>query len=392
VTPENLLPTAPPAELPGESPGETMEELFQARPPPPINPPDPAETDLARELVPAVLWRAHLQRVTGVMVFASGPDSREVFFEEGVPVSVRSTLSGDHLEEMLLRRGLVDRAAYAEARVRGLDQPRSLAAHLVERGVLRPEELFPVVRRHLEECLHALFEWKEGTVRFSPGHVPDAEKVRLARPMAALIMEGIRRKFLLPRLQQAIGGPSSLVAPVSVERRSGIFPDPSAFGFQPAEREIFRLVNGLRPIEEMVFLTGQEAAAVYRVVLAGLVTGLLVVTVKGLRGGGEDAEDSQERRLEIARRRVLGKHELLNKSNYFEILGVSAESTPYEIEEAFRTLQREFHPMHFAHPLLQELLPKLELIRRTIEEAFEVLSDDFLRESYRKSLADARRS
>jgi CheY-like chemotaxis protein len=363
-----------------ESPKIT--EMFLPAPPPAARAPEPEEAALDRERAPALLWRLFVQQVTGSVRFSSGGDVKEVFLERGVPVAIRSSQTADRFEELLYREGLIDREAYAEARVKGLAQARALAAHLVERGFLRPEELFPLVRRHLEECLFGLFEWTGGEARYQEKQARDQDKVRLARPLASLIMEGIRRKYLLPRMVHELGGPSSLLAPVPSGDRAPLAPDAAGLGLAAPEREVLRLVDGLRPIEEIVFLSGRDETAVYRVLLAGVVTGLLAVAVQGLPG----PEASVQRDLDVRRRRLLAKFEQLNHASYFDILGVPAEATPYELQAAFERMRREFHPVHYAHPALRELGAKLDILRRTLDEAEDVLGDELLREGYRQSL------
>jgi len=376
------LPRAPTAEpAPAEAP-----DLFAPAPPAELKAPDPDQADLSKERVPALLWRLHLQQVTGAVRLASGGDSKEIFLERGVPVAVRSSQTADRFEELLYREGLIDREAYAEARVKGLSQPRPLAAHLVERGFLRPEELFPLVRRHLEECLIGLFEWTAGEARYLEQQARDADKVRLSRPVAGLIMEGIRRKYLLLRMAHELGGPSSLLAPVPAGDRSPLAPDAAALGLSGMEREVLQLVDGLRPIEEIVFLSGRDEATVYRVLLAAVVTGVLAVAVQGLPGTGPGPEAAVLRDVEVRRRRLQAKFEQLNHGSYFDILGLAEDATPYEIQAAFERLRREFHAVHYAHPALRELAPKLDVLRRTLDEAEDVLSDELLREGYRQSL------
>jgi CheY-like chemotaxis protein len=379
------VPVGAPQTEAGEAAGE--DDFFAPDVVPELSAPHPEQADLSGEMVPAVLWRFYLQNVTGLVTFTSGKDSKEVFFENGIPVGVRSSQTADRLEEVLFREGLIDRAAYAEARIKGIAQPRALAAHLVERGLLKPDELFPLVRRHLEDCLLGLFEWAEGSTTYSRQFAPDAEKVRLARPLPSLILEGARRKFLLHRMIQVLGSPASLLAPVPSEDRSPRAPQLSDLGFMKEEREVLNLVNGLRPIEEIVFLSGQNATTVYRVLLACVVTGLLGVAVRGVRGGDEGADEALQRNLEIGRRRVEAKYEQINHASYFEILGVNPGATTYEIDAAYKRLVREFHPMNFAHTELRDLQDKLEVIHRTLDEAHEVLADELLREGYRQSLS-----
>ncbi len=369
----------------GELAGE--EDFFVPDMLPEFSAPDPEHADLGGEMVPAVLWRFYRQAVTGRVVFRSGGDTKDVFFENGIPIGVRSSQTVDRLEEVLFREGLIDRAAYAEARIKGIAQPRALAAHLVERGLLKPDELFPLVRRHLEDCLLGLFEWTEGSTSYEKQYALDAEKVRLARPLPALILEGIRRKFLLRRLVKVLGSPASLLAPVPSEDRSPRVPRLAQLGFLKEEREVLNLVNGFRPIEEIVFLSGHNATTVYRVLTACVVTGLLAVAVRGVRGGDEDADETLQRSLEIGRRRLEAKYEQINQASYFEILGVTEEATTYEIDAAYKRLTREFHPMNFAHTDFKNLQTKLDAIHQTLDEAHEVLADELLREGYRQSLS-----
>ena len=368
--------------------GSDRRDFFEPAEPPEAHPPETESWDLSEEMVPAVLWRLYCQQVTGMVVFQSGADSKEVFLERGVPIGVRSSQTADRLEEMLFREGLIDREAYAEARVKGISQPRALAAHLVERGMLRPEELFPLVRRHLEFCLLGLFEWREGSTRYEPRHAPDAEKVRLARPMAGLLVEGIRRKFLQPRMMSELGGPSSLLATIPPEDRSPFAPKPGEMGLTNAEREVLRLVDGMRPIEEIVFLSGQGVSTVYRVLLAAVVTGLVAVAVRGLSSGPDDPTETRKRAMEISRRRLESKFEKINRGSYFEILGVSEQATRYEIQAAYDRLIREFHPVNFSLQGLKDLAGKLEIVQRTLAEARDVLSDELLREGYRAALKE----
>lgn len=379
----NLDPSEPTLE---EEPGRHIDELFQPKPAPQYKPPEPASSDLSSEAVPFLLWRLHTQKVTGKVLVRSGSNTKALFFEDGIPVGIHSSLAHERLEELLLREGLLDRAAYTEARVKDLTSPRQLAAHLVERGWLRANELFPIVRRHLEEGVITLFEWDTGSVIFEADLIPDMEKVRLPRPLAASIMAGIRRKFLLERLIHELGGPASLIAPTSKEKRSAVTPDSEALGLTRQEREIFHLVNGLRPIEEIVFISGCDAVLVYRVLFAGIVTGLLTVLVKGIRPS-EGESEAREREFAIGKRRIEAKLEHVSRGSYFDILGVPESASPYEIEQAYQRTTREFHPGQFAHPSYQNVASQLALIRRTLDEAYDVLSDDVLREDYRRSLS-----
>jgi len=194
----------------------------------------------------------------------------------------------------------------------------------------------------------ALFEWDEGAVTFEPDLIPDGEKVRLAKPFATLIMAGVRRKFLLERLTRELGGPASLIAPTPKEKRLAATPDSEALGLTRQEREILRLVNGLRPIEEIVFISGARPWWCIEYCTRGNNR----ITDRFGQGTsyGRRRSETLQRELAIGKRRIEAKLEHVNRGSYFDILGVSEKASPFEIEEAYQRVSREFHPVQFAHP------------------------------------------
>jgi len=200
-------------------------------------------------------------------------------------------------------------------------------------------------------------------------------------------MEGIRRKYLLERLVTELGSVASLLAPVPTEDRTDKTPAVGDMGYSRAEMEILNLVNGMRPIEEIVFLSGQKVATVYQVLLAATTCGILAVVVKGVGGATGIGEDSIQKSLEISRRRIEAKLEQVDHASYFDVLGVTPSATPYEVEEAYKRLSREFDPLNYSHASLSDLNDKIDTIQKILEDAHDVLSDNLLREGYRQSIS-----
>ena len=372
----------PKAATPGEENAGAEEELpsvFVEPPRPLFRPPQPQEAQLRGESTSELFWRFFRQKITGAVLFTNAGTQKTVFFENGLPVGMQSNLIFDRLEEFLLRESLIDKQIYAEARIKALSA-RSLAAYLVERGLLSAEEFFPVLRRHFLESLLSLFEWQEGNCSFAEAYAPEGEKLQLGRGPAWLVMEGIRRKYSPERLLHELGGPATLAAPVPVES----WPvKPGEVGLLPEERQALSLVNGSRTLEEIVFQSGQNEEVVYRTLLGASILGLVVITARGLAG---EKEEQVRNRLQALRRRLEHKFAQLDKVSYFELLGVSPQANTYEIEQAYRRLRREFHPAAYSHPQLADVAPRLQALIAALEEAHDVLRDELLRESYRASL------
>jgi hypothetical protein len=88
----------------------------------------------------------------------------------------------------------------------------------------------------------------------------------------------------------------------------------------------------------------------------------------------------------LRRDRALAKWDQVCEGDYFEVLGVPRDATSYEIRRAWERLRREFQPEACDPPLRDELGDKLREIAEVIDEAWRVLADDELRDSYRAHL------
>ena len=318
------------------------------------------------------------QRTTGRIDFASENHKKTVFFERGAPVDAYSSQVFDRMEEYLYRDGKITRAQYQEVRVKGLRNPRRIGAHLVTAGHIKPTELFTVVRGHLREVVVGLFEWEEGTYQYLPERAEEDDRVMLRTDPRALITDGIRRKFLMPRLMDLVGAPSSLLAP-----KKDATPDTDALELSKEEQQVVRLLDGTRSIEDLVFSTGLSAHRVYHVLAALLAAGYAEIRVRGIEGVGEDGTSASDA---IDRQRLKDKAEQVRKLDYFQILGVPQAATPYEIDRAYERIMHEFQKIRFSEAVQRELATELLEISSVLEDARQVLRNEGLRDAYARHL------
>jgi DNA-binding response OmpR family regulator len=362
-------PVAAPAALPRPPPRPLAAGMVAPAPPEGIF--DPVQ-DVATVL--AMLWQ---QQVTGRVDFTSQGRQKTLFLERGLPVDGYSTQTFDRIEEYLLRENRITRAQYQEVRVKGLRGPRRVAAFLATEGYLKPEELFGAVRGHLQETVFGLFEWEEGAWVYVPERSAEQDRVALDADPRALVLEGIRRKYLLPRMLAKVGGPSSIVT------RRGEAGDLEALRPSAAEREVARLLDGTRSLEDVVFSTGQEPLTVYHLTCALCALGLAEVIVRGLEGaaraGGENGEV-------IDQGRIKDKLEQVRSLDYFTMLGVTRTATPYEIDRAYEHVRGDFHPARFSQGVQEGLRDELSEIEQVLGEARLVLRDERLRDAYARHL------
>ena len=143
------------------------------------------------------------------------------------------------------------------------------------------------------------------------------------------------------------------------------------------------MLDGTRNVEDIVFSTGMEPLAVYQV-LAGLLTlDLVQVLVRGNEGYSLDGSSSAD---VLDRRRLEDKVEQTRHADYFTILGISKQATPYEVTQAHKKQLQEYAQNGFSEPVRTQYKRELQEIERVLDDAFEVLRDDSLRLAYARNL------
>lgn len=330
---------------------------------------------LAETPMPRLLTMAASVRLTGRLDFG-GDTPRSLYLEDGRVVGVTSAAPYERVEEVALRLGLLTRDQHRLATSGAIPLPsRRAAMSLLERGWLKPTELTQLVRRRTEEVAFALFGETTAPFRHAAARVPGDERIALDRNTLELVIDGIRRKWLAPQLDAALGGAGSLLAPGPQSALT------SELGLSAGERRALELADGLRTLDEIVADSPIESLSTRQVLAAAVMTGILLLQY---RDGGRTAQEVPS--IDLAR--VQEKLDQVRRADYFTILGLARRCTPYEIREAAERLSNEFDAQRFTGVSEPGLADKLAEIRQVVAEAQEVLSDDILRREYLAALRD----
>lgn len=334
--------------------------------------------------LPALLRLLHLHAFSGRLKLRRDAVDKAIYFDDGYPVFATSSARYDRLGELLAREGRVAEGQLGELGLEQAASGRRLGAILVDRGLVRPDELFPLVRRHVTEIIYSLFSWESGEFVLEPGLEADGEQIQLQLHPNAVILEGVRRKYGLERLMGRLGTMSA-----RVQRREGVELDLEAAGLEPDERVLFDRLAGEQSLATLA--EGELDAAR----CCQLVYGLLIIGVVVVRGGGstlvglatEPVLRLLERQLAVDERRILAKHAQVREADYFSLLGLGSDASRREIEQAYRRLLHDFSAEVLASELVEAHAEALDEIRLVLLEAHRVLGDDALREAYRGSLS-----
>ncbi|HSN15402.1 MAG TPA: DUF4388 domain-containing protein, partial [Anaeromyxobacteraceae bacterium] len=301
--------------------------------------------------------------------------ARTLYFEAGRLVGATSSSPLERIEEVALRLGMLTRDQYrAAAGVVASLPTRRAAVLLLERGYIKPDELTALVRRRTEEVLFGVFADEGARFKWTAEHVPADERTTLERDTLALAVEGVRRRWLEGRVDAVLGGPGTLLSPV----QDG--PPIADLGLSTAERRLVQLADGLRTLDEILASSPVDPLTARQVLAALTLIGVLAVRV--LQAGRPASAAATA--IDLAR--VRDKLDQVRRADYFAILGVARSCTPHEVRDAADRLLADFDPRRYAGHGDDDLVARVEEIRRVLLDAREVLADDELREAYVEGL------
>jgi CheY-like chemotaxis protein len=340
----------------------------------------PREGTFKEGQLPSLLWACWSQRVTGGLdLWRQGDDpERTLFLEDGRPVLFRGRLHQDGVEQMLLARGFINAAQAVQARVQAPANARTVALALADQGVLKPREIFVVVRDHLKDRYVALAEWPSGAFSFTGERAPEAERVAVDEGTEALLWRAIRRKYPLERLVPVLGGPSAVLVP---NTRT----DLHAFGLREQELRAVTALDGAHTLEDAVQSVGVPEETVYQVAFLLVSAGLARLSTS-CDDGPLPRSPPVTADAEIDRRRVLNVLARCREEDYFRVLGLPPGATREEVRDSLEALRGLVDPARFTDPVFTDLQPALQEVNTVLEECGAVLLDDVTRVRYRAHL------
>jgi DNA-binding NarL/FixJ family response regulator len=342
----------------------------------------------------SLLERMYRERFTGRVLLRRRHAEKTIVFQHGRPVFATSNQPEDRLGALLARAGKITDEQAELSHRRALDTGKRMGEVLVENGFLKRRELLPAVRLQLEEILYSLFAWDQGEYTVAPGEPSPGERIRLSAHPAAMVLEGVRRKYSRDVLVDIVGPPESALEIIDPTQRDTLM---NVADLAPAERDIALAFDGARTLAEIA-----DRSRMGRLVVYQLAYGLIAFGAARVRRPGDapaadadhgawhgpDGDGDGEADLGIDRKRIQAKHALVDEADYFAILGVRRDATGFEIQRAYEAACRDYAPAEVSPALRHELERELAEIREVLDEAYQVLRDDGLRSSYLTHLRD----
>jgi hypothetical protein len=229
--------------------------------------------NLAETPLPEMLATIHRYGVPGEMEFATGGDTRRVFFLDGDVIFATSSDRSESLGDFLLTKGKISQGQY-NVSVAMLKRSRGKrhGTILVEMGFLKDEELGMAVREQVMTILWQLFNLTESTVTFKVGKFRSDEDIQIKIPTPRVILSGCKRISDAKAVTSRLGGKHTVFHKRECPEHL------ASLTFEAGEQQLLELVNGKRTLLELCaegpHKPGLNARALYAFVVLGLVEGL----------------------------------------------------------------------------------------------------------------------
>ena len=332
-----------------------------------------------------LLAKMFAQGATGRVMFRRDDVETIVYFDRGRPVFASSNEPRDRMGELLLREGKITAAQYERCQSMVSESGRRTGEILVDFGYLKRRELLPAVRRHVEDILYSLFSWERGSYRIALDPAPSAERIRLSRHPASLIIEGLRRKLDRASLERLLGAPSTVIEVPDRDRLGGII---NLGDLAAEERAALVAFDGQTDLAQVARATGVELGDILPLAWGLCVLGLATARRTDTEASDESSALVGETDLAIDRERVRARWQLVTDADYFALLGVRRDATGFEIRRAYQSARRDFAAECFPGELRRARARALDDIAQVLDEAYRVLRDDQLRQTYLANLID----
>jgi serine/threonine protein kinase len=149
--------------------------------------PPSIEGTLGRLSVARLMNRIHARGLTGLLQVQNHPLHKEIFFREGVPVSVYSSVEDEMLGNILVRQGILSAEQLRTSLERSATAHVALGDELVRRGLIAPHALFHHLSEQLREKLSNVLFILDGQWRWWSGARQTTEPMPIPVDLPGLI-------------------------------------------------------------------------------------------------------------------------------------------------------------------------------------------------------------
>jgi len=218
--------------------------------------PMPAYQGKLGEQFPDLITAFYQAQQTGELTVQKGKVKKTIFFENGRPCFAISNLLNDRYGHFLVRVGKITPTQFEALGTEAKAGGKRLGDLLVGRGLLKDAERLYYLAQQLKAIIYSVFAWEDGEYRLHFTDRAGREPVKIDLHPANLIVRGVKKLYKPDRLRRLVA-PEDYLVP-SREPAYDLYD----VEMEKWEAEMLPLVDGNRPVAEIVARAGRPAHVV----------------------------------------------------------------------------------------------------------------------------------
>lgn len=194
--------------------------------------------DIGKNTFFKLFYRLHLAKVTGLLVVQDEPRRKDIYLVGGHPVLVLSNVVYEALGEFLALRARLERTTLDGPLAHAAADDVKLAALLVEKNLIRPEDLVVAMRAQQAFRLVDLCLWPVGRYSFFDTKRHPAARDDLALAVPDLVVQAAREMSERALLSRLVDHLAKLIRPTP-----RLTTDVALMRFSDAEKAVLKTVQ-----------------------------------------------------------------------------------------------------------------------------------------------------
>jgi len=350
--------------------------------------------NLEKMSVLALLYRCSADKLSGKLTFKKDVATKELWVKDGKLLHASSNIESDRIEFRLKAAGKVTPDQYADLQTIAKGFGGSMEAALLHLKLVQGSEVFELSKETAQSLVLDVFRWMGGRYQWAAGAPAPPANTGLSVPLEELISRGLKEldgaalyRALGTRLRGAVD--KDLVGMANIDRLK----------LSPAEFRLSRMVDGRKSAETIAkeWAAGDQAKElrglqiVYLMAEAGMVRLNEALDDKKAAAAAANAAATAAGAPDPEVEDLKKKYAELEKQNYFEVLGMTRQTSPADVKKAYFRLAKQYHPDTLPPEAAADRRKLVDSIFAIISQAQKVLEDPKQREAYVNEL-DARES
>ncbi len=351
------------------------------------HPPPPDEGEFASGDLGLILAKLGEEQISCLLELKNEEQTKHIYFSDGKPVFVKSTIGAEALGQMLLADGVITEAQYKDAMVEMAETGKKLGSVIAAMGLITSDELYFHLVAQTRLKIARCFAWSAGHYRIDRDTLYPEEATTFESDPLAVVLEGYREHMDAAPFEKwyeehkgqflFLGSPA-LVAQARMHLTA-------------PERKLLSGANGKRTLGEAVSESELGLMAALR--LVGGLERLSVLRLAQVAQGPElgaytpeappmpetpEADPRQESRF----RRLKSFFVQMDDLDHFDLLGVDRDAETDQIHAAFLERQKAFHPDTFTLAAPKRVRKMSVTVSRRLQQAYNALRDAESRQRY----------